>query len=437
MSNNTNIHSCENCGAIFTVEKHSVHKCPQCNNGSHELDAVQVSNTQWDALDQSLCFDSPNIENSEPEKERTRQSEADALLELEHSFWTDHLRISGQKGCRTKTQERATILRHTEQELILQWEKWGREFFQRNHSDEPYRQQCGQSTSADETETTNAKPVAHKLRWGVCAIALPRESYYWLEDWVEHHLRAGASLVSIYDNTGSTGCMWNGDDFSSGVLQKNQRSKRKEEYGKLTAHLTDEDIQSKLRSMVKHYGADRLHIIPWQPRNPKTGEIVYGQVEGYEDFIQHRKNDLEWCAFIDIDEYLFCRPGLNIHQILEHVEDQMPDVGRIMMKAWKFRLRWNNEGPNDLREHLDHLSMRDGGEKNLVRMKDIVKADLHWYWKLTPGCRHIITHPEDLAFSHYNTTDEEMEKEEIQRLIAPRDFIVASQKPLTKLRLLL
>lgn len=416
MSNNTNIHSCENCGAIFTVDNHSKHKCPQCNGSSHELDAAK--------------------ENNELVKDRTMQAETQEILEIEHSFWTDHFRITGRMGCRAKVPERAIVLLHTEQELVLQWEQWGREFFKRNHSDEPYRLQCGQNTMPEKIETPPKKTIASKLRWGVCAVALPRESYYWLEDWVEHHLRAGASLVTIYDNTGSSGSMAGGGEFRSGVPQKTQKSKRNEEYGKLTAHLTDEDIQSTLRNLVKHYSSDRLHIVSWKPRNPKTGEIIHGQVDGYEDFIQHRKNDLEWCAFIDMDEYLFCRPGLNVLQFLEHVEEQMPNVGRVMMKAWKFRLRWNKEGPNDLRHHLDHLPMKNGGEKNLVRIKDIVKADLHWYWELTPGCRHIVAHPEELAFSHYNTSDEEMKKSENQRIIAPRDFIVTPQKPLKKLRLL-
>lgn len=431
-----NIHSCKNCGALFAAETPSGHKCPHCNGSARGLGISRWVNAHSGHLDQSLPFDYSEKENIFPTKNEAPPSERSQLLELEHAFWTDDFRITGQTGYRMKVHECASILRHTEQELILQWEKWGREFFKRDHHDQPYRLQRPQSTPDEKTEVTSSQRAEPKIRWGVCAVALPRESCYWLEDWIEHHLRAGASLVTIYDNTGSTGSMSGGGEFCSGVPQKKQKSKRNEEYGKLTAHLTDEDIQSALQNMIKHYGDDRLHIVPWQPRNPKTGEIIHGQVEGYEDFIQRRKNDLDWCAFIDMDEYLFCRPGLSINQILEHVEDRMPHVGRIMMKAWKFRLRWNQKGPNDLREHLDHLPIKNGGEKNLVRLKDIVKADLHWYWTLTPGLRHISTHPEELALCHYNTSDEEMEKAENKRLISPRDFIISSPKPLKKLRVL-
>ena len=80
-----------------------------------------------------------------------------------------------------------------------------------------------------------------------------------------------------------------------------------------------------------------MKVIPWQPKNPKTGEIVHRQVEAYEDFIRRYRGKLDWCAFIDMDEYLYCRPGLSVGGILEK-------MGRVVMKGWKFRMRWGMDG---------------------------------------------------------------------------------------------
>lgn len=360
---------------------------------------------------------------------------AEYLVELEHPYWTDCFRILGINGCRVKLPEKATVLRFTERELVLQWERWGREQFIRDKEEGPYRlyhtavlRRKGADNPGRRQESLDLVEMAlaaPPVRWGVCAVALPRESYYWLRDWIEFHLRAGAFRVVIYDNTGSTGSRRVDSVFQAGQLQRSGTSKRGEEYGRLTAHLSDEDIKSKLDGLSARYGRERVRIVPWQPRDPETGQIIHGQVEAYEDFIRRWEKELDWCAFLDMDEYLYCRPGTSVGTILEQVEAKTPDVSRIMLKAWKFRQRWSKDGPRDIRRDMAHLPMSDGGEKNLVRLCDIKAADIHWYWKMKRGTRCVIADPEGLAFCHYNASDKEMENGPLQTLIRPRDFLTA------------
>lgn len=381
------------------------------------------------------------IEETLHESVNDDPARAEYLVELEHPYWNDYMRVLGTAGCRVSLAEKATVLRFTDRELVLQWEEWDRECFRRDQPEGPYRlhrrsaqpvRKKGKSNSADLVALA-LEPAP--VRWGVCAVAIPRESYYWLEDWIAFHLRAGASLVVIYDNTGSTGSLRGDTPFCAGALQREGRSKRNEEYGRLTEHLSDEKIRKKLGEIAARYGVERVKVLTWQPRHPKTRKIVHGQVEGYEDFIRRFRKDVDWCAFIDMDEYLCCRPGLSINRILEYAEKEMPDVARIMMKGWKFRMRWGLTGPCDLKNHLDHLPLSDGGEKNLVRLHDVVKADIHWYWEQAPGFRHVTAHPEDVAFCHYNLADEEMVAEDAQRLISPRAFLNASEEDEAAFRL--
>lgn len=138
---------------------------------------------------------------------------AEYLVELEHPQWNDCFRILGVAGCRVKTGGRAAVLRYTNRELVLEWEKGGRECFTRKAQAGAYilkRVSGGRGRRMPGREMGRvglaaAALTAPEVRWGVCAVALPRESWYWLRDWIEFHLRAGASLVAIYDNTGSTG----------------------------------------------------------------------------------------------------------------------------------------------------------------------------------------------------------------------------------------
>lgn len=384
-----------------------------------------------------VSLNNPLVEMEESLHEAMTDDPASAeyLVELEHPYWTDCFRILGINGCRVKLPEKATVLRFTERELVLQWERWGREQFIRDKEEGSYRlyhtavlRRKGADNPGRRQESLDLVEMAlaaPPVRWGVCAVALPRESYYWLRDWIEFHLRAGAFRVVIYDNTGSTGSRRVDSVFRAGRLQRSGTSKRGEEYGRLTAHLSDEDIKSKLDGLSARYGRERVRIVPWQPRDPETGQIIHGQVEAYEDFIRRWEKELDWCAFLDMDEYLYCRPGTSVGTILEQVEAKTPDVSRIMLKAWKFRQRWSKDGPRDIRRDMAHLPMSDGGEKNLVRLCDIKAADIHWYWKMKRGTRCVIADPEGLAFCHYNASDKEMENGPLQTLIRPRDFLTA------------
>lgn len=79
--------------------------------------------------------------------------------------------------------------------------------------------------------------------------------------------------------------------------------------------------------------------------------------------------------------------------------------------------------PQDIRTYLDHLPLSDGGEKNFIRLCDVVKADIHWYWQMRCGVQSLGAAPEELAFCHYNIGDREMADGNPQRLIVPRAFL--------------
>ena len=81
----------------------------------------------------------------------------------------------------------------------------------------------------------------------ICAVA--RNEYKYIEDWVKYHALLGFDKITVYDHG-------NNGDF-------------------------------------RH---DKLTLIPFKPhtRCPQT--------EAYTDYLAH--NDFDWCAFIDIDEFI-------------------------------------------------------------------------------------------------------------------------------------
>lgn len=359
-------------------------------------------------------------------------------LEIKHSCWHDLFRIIGKEGWREKTGDHASVLKYNGQELLIKWDKWGKEYFgrsedgyfrliqeQEKEEEKTYTTPINQKNTPKQTSPIHAQhSTDKKLRWGVCTVGILRESYYWLRDWIDFHLRAGASLVVIYDNTGSTGSLdvYSNSKFKNGHFQKQRVSKRGEEYGRLTNHLTDEKILEEAHELAASYGDNIVRIVPWQPRDPKTGRIIHGQIESYEDFIYKMGHELDWCAFIDFDEYLYCAPGKSIESILEQTERETPDAGRFLMKAWRFPIRWGKDGPLDISSFREHLPVRDEAKKNLVRLRDSEHASIHWDWKMKAGIRTLHPHPEELAFCHYNVTPSEFIDR--QSLIDPRGFLL-------------
>lgn len=377
------------------------------------------------------------------------------LLEIRHPSWNDLFHIIGEEGWRRQTGDHAQVLFFDGKSLKIKWDRWGEEHFFKEAKDGIFRlgqkkeYKCSKVPALIETESENsafanksalthsvipekepieknrlpALPQIPRLKWGICSIAILRESYFWLQDWVEFHLRTGASLITIYDNTGSQGSLdiYSNPNFKNGHFQMAKISKRGEEYGRLTRHLTDEQILQEAQALSVRYGPERVRIVPWQPTDPETGRIIHGQVEAYEDFIHSMGRELDWCAFIDLDEYLYCKPGKSIEYILEQTEREHPDVGRLQMKAWKFPLRWGKTGPLDISRFRQHLPAQSGAGKNMVRLRDSHHASIHWDWVMNHGIRTLYPHPEELAFCHYNLTASELTG--MQSRIHPREFL--------------
>lgn len=251
--------------------------------------------------------------------------------------------------------------------------------------------------------------MERKLRWGVCTVCIPRESYYWLYDWMAHHIKLGATKIVIYDNTGSKGSTRKTSTFCTGHFQTMQISKRGEPYGKLTDHLSDEDVQEYLHECAAQLNG-KVEIVRWTPMDA-AGNIVHGQVEAYANFIRaHRKDALDWAAFIDMDEYLYHAPGLPVDSYLEQLRAGYPDVSCVQLRPYLFRCRWGENGPLDINTLRDHLPLTWGMEKNLVRLKDVKGANIHWGWSMAGWSRKVLARADQLAICHYNQSPDKMEK---------------------------
>lgn len=118
---------------------------------------------------------------------------------------------------------------------------------------------------------------------GVCAIVKNEGPY--IHEWLTHHRAIGVERFTLYDNES-----------------------------------TDDTLAE-----VARFGHP-VDVIPW----PGTGR----QVSAYNDMLAKRRHYADWCAFIDVDEFLFPTGDETVRDVL-HRFDMAVDVSTIYVH-WMF-----------------------------------------------------------------------------------------------------
>lgn len=228
----------------------------------------------------------------------------------------------------------------------------------------------------------------------VVAVLLPREHLPFIRNWCEHHISQGWSIC-LYNNNGSQGSCRKSSIYASGEMQKTKIDKRGHNYGVYTKHLKDDDVSVALVNELKGLPVE---IITWQPKNA-NGIILHGQVEAYVDFIVRNRGTVEWASFIDADEYLYAGPGMNWDDLLDEVS--MYQCNRIMLNGVIYENRWTLKGKPILLSSLKCLGKQEAGNKNIVRISEVRRADIHWNWDMYDNNRVAIADPHQFRFNHY------------------------------------
>lgn len=140
-----------------------------------------------------------------------------------------------------------------------------------------------------------------------------RESYPFLEEWLEYHTNLGVTRFVLYDNTGSRQL---GKWQHGNCIAINGKNKYGIDIASGTALASDNDVMALREELAGKYN---ITWITWQPRDPETGEICYGQKDAYMDAIYNHLDDCDWALNIDPDEFLKI-PGDNIPRFLSGVD---------------------------------------------------------------------------------------------------------------------
>jgi hypothetical protein len=214
------------------------------------------------------------------------------------------------------------------------------------------------------------------MSWGIQTVYLPRENLRFLEEWLQYHTMLGADYFYLYDNTGSrTIDLGN----SAAVNGKNK-------YGvPLDFSLSDAQIEEIEAEIFKKYPVTK---IKWRPM--RDGEIIYGQTLACDHFSETTRVD--WCAFIDIDEFL-CTP----YSVADFLKGK---AVKISQKKFADRSRYCTA-----LEVTDTFSIdtRRWSPKLIINMKYYRSgANSIHNLRINSFFKPPVQEPSDLRFNHYN-----------------------------------
>lgn len=179
------------------------------------------------------------------------------------------------------------------------------------------------------------------MKTTICAIAKHENAY--INDWVNYHLALGIDHIYLYDN--------NEDDYPN--------------------------VQNFIEQKKS------VTIIPAKTINDV--EFCDWQVNRYNDFIENYSKLYDWCAFIDIDEYIWL-DNMDIKTFLSKVPDN----------KYNIVLHWKTYGDDDIIE----------GDESIPVYNRIVKPKITKQFNVVKSIVNFKANPNYYAFSPHHFTNE-------------------------------
>lgn len=236
-------------------------------------------------------------------------------------------------------------------------------------------------------------------KFAIHTVFILKENILFLEDWLKYHIHIGFDKFYLYDNTGSKyQDIGNGDN-----IVENKKNKYGIQYDK---YINDEQTQIKFEEIFNKY-KDNIVYIKWQPKNDK-GQIIYGQTESINDYINKYADENDWTAFIDMDEFIYMKDYDSIQKFIN--DNKNYNKIKMHMKNFDDRFVDVNNSIFDINNSIKHDDIFIGwGSKNICKNIDLMNTkiihDIQVNNEKLYDCKDI----NEIRFNHYNLNKQKLE----------------------------
>jgi hypothetical protein len=165
-----------------------------------------------------------------------------------------------------------------------------------------------------------------------------------------------------------------------------------------------EILLSKILQKFESY----IIYIRWEPKD-EIGNITYGQKESIAHCMTNYSHEVDWIAFIDMDEFIYSSVGLK--KVFETCDEAL--VGKIILKQKKFDDRFNNlEKPvTNIVDCIEGIDTSLWGLKSVIRSRYFDYGHCNWGIHNIPtkNCLFLVAEITQLRFNHYNVNSSQLE----------------------------
>lgn len=235
--------------------------------------------------------------------------------------------------------------------------------------------------------------IRRENKCSIHTIFILKENILFLEEWLKYHIHIGFNKFYLYDNSGSKYQDINNKD----VIETNKKNKYGIQYDK---YINDQETNIKFKDILNKY-KNHITYIKWQPINEKE-EIIYGQVESINDYINKYKNENEWTAFIDMDEFIYMK---NHDSIQDFINDHKHyNKIKMNMKNFDDRFLHVNKSIFEIDNSIKHDDIfLNWSVKNICLNSDLTnETQIIHDIKVKNEKIYDSKNIEDIRFNHYN-----------------------------------
>jgi len=226
-----------------------------------------------------------------------------------------------------------------------------------------------------------------------------KENFMFLEEWIDYHITIGFNKFYLYDNSEVEVMAPYDKTYWSHNIILGKVNKHGFNYDKLF-NITDKELKLFIKGLCYKYKC--IKIIKWSPVN-ENNKIVYEENKAHQDCLERylKKDNIDWCASIDMDEYIVIK---HFDNIKNYIESLSPKIGNITLSQIRFDARFNNlDKCVTAITKSEVIPQREWDRKMLFRVKDTKYIFTHsWigHWKAI--FENYLPPIDEICFNHYN-----------------------------------
>lgn len=229
----------------------------------------------------------------------------------------------------------------------------------------------------------------------ITSVLIIKENILFLEEWIDYHLHLGFDKIYLYDNSKVE--RKNAFNQNNMLLVPQKINKYGVNYDEIV-NLNKDEISQIIENIIEKY-CNKVIVIEWSPID-ENGKVLHNQEEAHYDCLERLKRDsIDWCASIDIDEFITINSGKN-NNIKDYINNLNEDVATVKISQLRFDSRFNNLNKPILTIDKGELNDLDAHHSNkyIYKVSNTYELSIH-----DSKCSGKKIHPSihELCFNHY------------------------------------